>query len=291
MQIQADLSGVPVVRPRMRQVRALGAAFAAGLGAGCWSGVEELKDIKVAHDLDAQTFKPDASKKMQREALFDKWEHAVGMSEGWIPGNEGEDDEDDDDDNEDDEKEEEADQDEIMGENPESRPDSSNVGGLGDQGTGKEKEPAGKELPPTYREAMSHLDSAAKKRVERQFRETRTLFPNIDALLATGGDEAKPAHLGRCEPYPKQNREGKGSNKDADKGTMKPPPLPPQSYRQAYFARRWLKMIAKEEKEEKEARLGHTRSYPANEIVFEGTVMVWDAASKSWKSRKRSKDE
>jgi len=42
MQFQADLLGVPVVRPTVTQTTAVGAAYLAGLGAGYWSSIEEL---------------------------------------------------------------------------------------------------------------------------------------------------------------------------------------------------------------------------------------------------------
>jgi glycerol kinase len=42
MQFQADLLGVPVVRPAVTQTTALGAAYLAGLGAGFWSSIDEV---------------------------------------------------------------------------------------------------------------------------------------------------------------------------------------------------------------------------------------------------------
>jgi glycerol kinase len=43
MQFQADILGVPVVRPAMAETTALGAAYAAGLAVGYWSGLDELR--------------------------------------------------------------------------------------------------------------------------------------------------------------------------------------------------------------------------------------------------------
>ena len=43
MQFQADVLGVPVVRPRVTETTALGAAYLAGLATGFWSGEEELR--------------------------------------------------------------------------------------------------------------------------------------------------------------------------------------------------------------------------------------------------------
>ena len=42
MQMQADFSGVPVVRPKVLETTALGAAYLAGLAVGFWSGVDEI---------------------------------------------------------------------------------------------------------------------------------------------------------------------------------------------------------------------------------------------------------
>ncbi|MCB2040412.1 MAG: glycerol kinase, partial [Rhodoferax sp.] len=42
MQMQADFLGVPVVRPRVTETTALGAAYLAGLATGFWSGADEL---------------------------------------------------------------------------------------------------------------------------------------------------------------------------------------------------------------------------------------------------------
>ncbi len=44
MQFQADVLGVPVIRPRVTETTALGAAFAAGLAVGFWSGRDELRE-------------------------------------------------------------------------------------------------------------------------------------------------------------------------------------------------------------------------------------------------------
>jgi glycerol kinase len=44
MQFQADILGVPVVRPYIAETTALGAAYAAGLAIGFWENVEDLRD-------------------------------------------------------------------------------------------------------------------------------------------------------------------------------------------------------------------------------------------------------
>ena len=45
MQIQADVLGLPVVRPAVIETTALGAAYAAGLAVGFWQSQDELRDI------------------------------------------------------------------------------------------------------------------------------------------------------------------------------------------------------------------------------------------------------
>lgn len=79
MQMQADLLGVPVVRPRMLETTALGAAFMAGLGVGVWSGTDVLADQWRAD----RCFEP-AMKADQREAIVARWHRAVERSRAWI---------------------------------------------------------------------------------------------------------------------------------------------------------------------------------------------------------------
>lgn len=45
MQIQADLSGVTLLRPRLLEATALGAGMLAGLGIGWWKGLNELRNV------------------------------------------------------------------------------------------------------------------------------------------------------------------------------------------------------------------------------------------------------
>lgn len=75
---QADMLGVPVVRPRVTETTVLGAAFLAGLGAGVWSSLDELADV---WQLDRR-FEPrmDAA---ERNRLLAGWREAVSRSGGW----------------------------------------------------------------------------------------------------------------------------------------------------------------------------------------------------------------
>ena len=54
MQFQADILGVPVVRPKVAETTALGAAYAAGLAVGFWGNLEDLrKNWQIDQDLEA----------------------------------------------------------------------------------------------------------------------------------------------------------------------------------------------------------------------------------------------
>lgn len=80
MQTQADVIGIPVDRPMMRETTALGAAIAAGFAVGVWKEFEELKDINKD---DRTVFEPQIDKR-KSAAMFKKWERAVEMSRGWV---------------------------------------------------------------------------------------------------------------------------------------------------------------------------------------------------------------
>ncbi|KAL1876845.1 hypothetical protein VTK73DRAFT_9147 [Phialemonium thermophilum] len=80
MQTQADINGIPVHRPAMRETTALGAAIAAGFAVGMWKTFDDLKDVNVEG---STKFYPKISKE-ERDARFAKWEKAVQMSRGWL---------------------------------------------------------------------------------------------------------------------------------------------------------------------------------------------------------------
>ena len=75
MQFQADLLGIPVVRPKVIETTALGAAYLAGLACGVYSGTEELADHWQAE----RTFHPTLSRERAAE-LMQRWEHAVAQT-------------------------------------------------------------------------------------------------------------------------------------------------------------------------------------------------------------------
>ena len=78
MQFQADITGIPVVRPRVLETTALGAALLAGLGAGIYGSAEEAtkgwqKDLEFTPRMDEAT----------RLLNLKGWHRAVERSKDW----------------------------------------------------------------------------------------------------------------------------------------------------------------------------------------------------------------
>jgi glycerol kinase len=79
MQFQADILGVPVVRPKISETTALGAAYAAGLAVGFWESLDNLRDNwQISY-----TWKPQM-KSSQREELYKAWLKAVERTFNWV---------------------------------------------------------------------------------------------------------------------------------------------------------------------------------------------------------------
>ncbi|WP_348263162.1 glycerol kinase GlpK [Telmatobacter sp. DSM 110680] len=78
MQFQADVLGVPVVRPRVTETTALGAAYLAGLATGFWAGPD---DLRAKREGDVR-FEPrmDANERAERRG---RWQRAVERSKNW----------------------------------------------------------------------------------------------------------------------------------------------------------------------------------------------------------------
>jgi glycerol kinase len=79
MQFQADILGVPVVRPKITETTALGAAYAAGLATGFW---ESLDDLRINWQI-SQTWEP-CMEENQREILYKGWLKAIERTFNWI---------------------------------------------------------------------------------------------------------------------------------------------------------------------------------------------------------------
>ena len=78
MQMQADFLGVPVVRPKVTETTALGAAYLAGLATGFWKDAQE---ISAQWQIDRR-FDPNLPASA-REAKIARWRNAVERSRGW----------------------------------------------------------------------------------------------------------------------------------------------------------------------------------------------------------------
>ena len=78
MQRQADLLGVPVVRPQQTETTALGAAYLAGLGCGLWAN----KEVMAAHWQEERRFEPKLDDAGRTETLA-RWQHAVRHAIAW----------------------------------------------------------------------------------------------------------------------------------------------------------------------------------------------------------------
>ena len=79
MQFQADILGVPVIRPKIAETTALGAAYAAGLAVGYWDTLDDL----VANWSEDQTWEPRMSAD-ERDSRFERWTAAVRRTFDWV---------------------------------------------------------------------------------------------------------------------------------------------------------------------------------------------------------------
>ncbi len=79
MQLQADILGVPVVRPTVEETTALGASYMAGLATGFW---KDLEDLRVNWGVD-RVFEPQWSED-RREEGYRGWKKAVQRTLHWV---------------------------------------------------------------------------------------------------------------------------------------------------------------------------------------------------------------
>jgi glycerol kinase len=80
MQFQADLLGVPVVRPAVTETTALGAAYLAGVAVGYWPSVDAITDQWRVD----RRFEP-AMSRSAASALRERWTEALQRAKGWEP--------------------------------------------------------------------------------------------------------------------------------------------------------------------------------------------------------------
>ena len=79
MQFQADLLRIPVDRPTMVETTAFGAASLAGLAAGVWKDLDELRALRRSE----RVFSPERAQ-YECEELYRGWKRAVGCAQGWV---------------------------------------------------------------------------------------------------------------------------------------------------------------------------------------------------------------
>jgi glycerol kinase len=79
MQLQADILGVPVVRPVVAETTALGAAYAAGLAVGFWKDLDDLRENWRMDKRWEPTWSAD-----QRDAAYARWQKAVERTFDWV---------------------------------------------------------------------------------------------------------------------------------------------------------------------------------------------------------------
>ena len=79
MQFQSDILDVPVIRPQVSETTALGAAYAAGLAVGFWSGPDELRKNWAVD----KTWQPDMDSNV-RETYYRQWKKAVDRTFDWV---------------------------------------------------------------------------------------------------------------------------------------------------------------------------------------------------------------
>ena len=79
MQFQADVLSVPVIRPKVAETTALGAAYAAGLAVGFWKNTDEMRENWGVD----KTWEPDKDSNASTE-LFAMWKKAVTRTFDWV---------------------------------------------------------------------------------------------------------------------------------------------------------------------------------------------------------------
>jgi glycerol kinase len=79
MQFQADILDVPVVRPKVAETTALGAAYAAGLAVGYWDGLDDLR----ANWAEDKRWEPQMDSD-ERERTYRNWKKAVTKTFDWV---------------------------------------------------------------------------------------------------------------------------------------------------------------------------------------------------------------
>ncbi len=78
MQFQADILGIPIIRPKILETTALGAAYLAGLAVGYWDSFDEIRSQWRMDRTFQPRMAPDQAKK-----LIERWQEAVERAKAW----------------------------------------------------------------------------------------------------------------------------------------------------------------------------------------------------------------
>ena len=79
LRFQADILGIPVVRPEVMETTALGAAYMAGIATGFWCDAGEIASMP----LEEKRYEPRMSQS-ESDALRERWKEALSRSKGWV---------------------------------------------------------------------------------------------------------------------------------------------------------------------------------------------------------------
>ncbi len=79
MQFQSDILGIPIIRAKVTETTALGAAYLAGLAIGFWNNTDELQKQWEEEAI----FEPGIDR-LEKEKVMEKWNQAIEKSKGWV---------------------------------------------------------------------------------------------------------------------------------------------------------------------------------------------------------------
>lgn len=81
MQFQSDLLNIPVIKPKITETTALGAAYLAGLAVGYWNDLEDIQQQWMAEVIYQPT-----TDEAQRDAMAKGWRRAIRAAQAWTEG-------------------------------------------------------------------------------------------------------------------------------------------------------------------------------------------------------------
>jgi glycerol kinase len=78
MQCQADISGIPILRPQQVETTALGAAYLSGLATGFWESPQQIRKLRG----ESKSFQPNPDRTRAQQQR-QRWREAVTRARGW----------------------------------------------------------------------------------------------------------------------------------------------------------------------------------------------------------------